>query len=96
MYALRITLADNKHNAFVELGGAAWKTRKEQLQQWNSIAAAAGGDKATYFLLDKIGRNGIDIEDTKCITAEQVEFLLSEPIAMLIERGRKNCPDCAA
>jgi hypothetical protein len=47
-------------------------------------------------LLDKIGKNGIDIDDTKCITAEQVEFLLSEPIAVLTERGRKNCPDSAA
>jgi hypothetical protein len=33
MYALRITFADEKNNAFVELGGAAWKTRNEQLTQ---------------------------------------------------------------
>lgn len=96
MYALTITFADHKNNAFVELGGAAWKTRKEQLEQWNSIPPASGGDKTTSFLLDKMGRNGFDIEDTKCITAEQVEFLLSEPVTALIERGRKSCPDCAA
>ena len=50
----------------------------------------------TCFLLDRIGRNGFDIEATKCITAEQVECLLGEPITALIERGRKNCPDRAA
>jgi hypothetical protein len=33
MYALTITFADHKNNAFVELGGATWKTRKERLQQ---------------------------------------------------------------
>jgi hypothetical protein len=37
MYALTITFADHKNNAFVELGGAAWKTRKEQLEQWRLI-----------------------------------------------------------
>jgi hypothetical protein len=96
MYALSITFADHKNNAFVELGGAAWKTRKEQLQQWASIPAATGSGMTTCFLLDKRARNGFDIEDTKCITAEQVEFLLSEPITALIQRGRKSCPDCAA
>jgi hypothetical protein len=96
MYALTITFADQKNNAFVELGGAAWTTCKEQLEQWNSIPAAPGSGMTTCFLLDKRGKNGFDIEDTKCITAEQVEFLLSEPITTLIERGRKNCPDCAA
>ncbi len=30
MYALTVTLAGHKNDAFVELGGAAWKTRKEQ------------------------------------------------------------------
>jgi hypothetical protein len=96
MYSLTITFADHKNNAFVELGGAAWKTRKEQLEQWNSIPAATGEGMTTSFLLDKRGKNGFDIEDTKCITAEQVTFLLSEPITTLIERGRRDCPDCAA
>jgi hypothetical protein len=50
----------------------------------------------TCFLLDKRGRNGFDIEDTKGITAEEAEFLLGEPIQTLIERGRTNCPDCQA
>jgi hypothetical protein len=86
----------HKNNAFVELGGAAWKTRKQQLEQWNSIPAAPGSGMTTCFLLDKRGKHGFDIKDTKCITAEQVEFLLSEPITTLIERGRKNCPDYAA
>jgi hypothetical protein len=72
------------------------KTRKEQLEQWNSIPAAPGTGMTTCFLLDRIGRNGFDIEATKCITAEQVECLLGEPITALIERGRKNCPDRAA
>ena len=77
MYALRITFADEKNNAFVELGGAAWRTRKEQLAQWSQIPAAA--NRSTSFLLDKIGENGFDIEDTKTILAETVEALLSEP-----------------
>jgi hypothetical protein len=37
MCALTITFADHKNNAFVELGGAAGKTGKEQLEQWKSI-----------------------------------------------------------
>jgi hypothetical protein len=86
MYALRITFADEKNNAFVELGGAAWRTRKEQLAQWHQIPAAA--HRSTSFLLDKIGRNGIDIEDTKSILAETVEVLLGAPITTLIDRGR--------
>jgi len=50
----------------------------------------------TCFLLDRHSRNKPwDIEDTKCIIAEQVEFLLSEPVASLIERGRTKCPDIA-
>jgi hypothetical protein len=96
MYALSITFADHKNDAFVELGGAAWKTRKEQLEQWNSIRAVTADGMTTCFLLDKRGQNGFVIEDTKCITAEEVEFLLGEQIETLIERGRKNCPDCAA
>ena len=88
MYGLRITFADEKHNAFVELGGAAWATRKEQLAQWSRIPAAAR--RSTVFLLDKIGRNGIDIEDTKTILAETVEALLGEPITVLIDRGRRK------
>jgi hypothetical protein len=31
MYALTITFADHKNNAFVELGGAAWKTVSNSL-----------------------------------------------------------------
>ncbi len=30
-----------------------------------------------------MGKNGFNIEDTKCITAEEVEFLLSEPVTTL-------------
>jgi hypothetical protein len=91
MYALCITFADYRNDAFLDLGGAAWKTRKEQLKQWNSIPAAPVGDKATsFFLLDKMGSKGIDIEDTKCILAETVEALLSEPITVLIDRGRQK------
>jgi hypothetical protein len=67
MYALSITFADHKNDAFVELGGAAWKTRKEQLEQWNSIPAVPGDGMTTCFLLDKRGKDGFDIEDTKCI-----------------------------
>jgi hypothetical protein len=88
IYGLSITFADHEQNTFVELGGAAWKkTRKEQLAQWNNIPAAS--DK-TCLLLDKRGANGFDIEDTKCILAETIEFLLGEPIAILIERGRRK------
>jgi len=39
------------------------------------------------FLLDKMGRNGFDIEETKYITAEEVEFLLSEPV-ITFDRAR--------
>ena len=52
------------------------------------IPAAPGGDKATSFLLDKMGRDGIDSEDTKCILAETIETLLGEPISTLLDRGR--------
>jgi hypothetical protein len=88
MYALRITFADEKNNAFVELGGAAWKTRNEQLTQWGQIPAAA--NHSTSFLLDKLGKNGIDIDDTKCILAEAVEALLGQPVTALIDRGRRK------
>lgn len=90
MYALRITFADEKNNAFVELGGAAWPTRKEQRAQWGRIPAAA--HRSTAFILDKLGKNGIDIEDTKTILAETVEALLDHPISVLIDRGRRNDP----
>jgi hypothetical protein len=72
------------------------ENRKQQLEQWNSIPAAPCSSMTTCFLLNKRGKNSFDIEDTKCITAEQVEFLLSESIITLIKRWRKNCPDCAA
>jgi hypothetical protein len=87
MYGLSVTFVDHKNNGFVELGGAAWKTRKEQLAQWDKIPAASG---ETCFLLDKLGRNGYDTEDTKCILAETAETLLGEQIATLIERGRER------
>jgi hypothetical protein len=87
MYALSITFADYKNNGFVELGGAAWNTRKEQLAEWDKIPAATGD---TCFVLDKIGRNGFDIEDTKPILAGTAEALLGERIETLIERGRQR------
>ncbi len=86
MYALSITFVDHKNYGFVSLGGAAWKTRKELLVQWDKIQAAPND---TCFLLDKRAKNGCDIEDTKCILAETVEALLGEPITTLIERGRQ-------
>jgi hypothetical protein len=69
MYALAITFADHKNNAFVELGGAAWKTRKEQFEQWNSIPAALDTGMTTCLLLDRRGKNGFDIEMHHCRTA---------------------------
>jgi hypothetical protein len=86
MYALRITFADEKNNAFVELGGAAWKTRKTQLAYWQRIPAA---NSPTSFLIDKLGP-GDEIEDTRPILAETAEFLLGTPITALIDRGRRN------
>jgi hypothetical protein len=85
-YALTITFVDRKNNGFVRLGAAAWRTRKEQLAQWDAIPAAAS---KTCFLLDKWDRRH-SIEADKYITAETVEMLLDEPIAALIERGRSN------
>jgi hypothetical protein len=85
-YALTITFVDRKNEGFVQLGAAAWKTRKEQLAQWNAVPAATS---KTCFLLDKWDRHDC-IEDDKYITAETVEMLLDEPIATLIERGRNN------
>jgi hypothetical protein len=49
----------------------------------------AAADHSTSFLLDKLGKNGIDIEDTKSILAETVEALLGEPIIGLIDRKRR-------
>jgi hypothetical protein len=86
MYALRIAFADEKNNAFVELGGAAWKTRKPQLAYWQRIPAARSPPS---FLIDKLGP-GDEIEDTKPILAETAEFLLGEPIIALIDRGRRK------
>jgi hypothetical protein len=86
MYALRITFADEKNNAFVELGGAAWKTRKAQLAYLQRIPAARN---PTAFLIDKLGP-GDAIEDTKPIPAETAEFLLGQPITALIDRGRRK------
>ena len=88
MYTLRIAFADEKNNAFVELGGAAWKTRSAQLRHWQRIPAAA--KDATSFLIDKLGP-GDDIEDTKPILAETPEFLVGRPITPLIDRGRQGC-----
>jgi hypothetical protein len=87
MYALRISFADENNNAFVELGGAAWKTRKPQLAYWQRIPAAA--KHATSFLIDKLGP-GDEIEDTKPILAETAEFLLGRPVTALIDRGRRK------
>jgi hypothetical protein len=73
-YAISITFMDVPKNEFVELGWAAWPTRREQLAQWNSIPAAPG---ETPFLLDKRGANGYDLEDTKCVERSTVAKLLS-------------------
>jgi hypothetical protein len=53
---------------------------------WTRIPAVA--DHSTTFLLDKLGTNGINIEDAKTILAETVEGLPGEPITTLIHRGR--------
>ena len=87
MYALHITFVDHKNNRFVDLGGAAWNTRKEQLAEWDKLPAAS---EKTCFLVDKIGRNGFDIEDAKPILAETAQALLGERIETLIERGRQR------
>jgi len=86
MYALRISFADEKNNAFVELGGAAWETRKPQLDYWQRIPATTS---PSSFLIDKLGPAD-DIEDTKPILAETAEFLLGKPITALIDWGRRK------
>lgn len=83
MYALIVTFCDVTNSGFVKLGGAAWTTREEQLAQRNAIPAAKG---RTCFVHDE----ALGVERDKYITAETVEVLMGEPIATLIERGRKN------
>jgi hypothetical protein len=88
MYAIRITFADEKNSAFVELGGAPWATRKEQLVAMEPDTSR--GPSQHLFSARQARQNGIDVEDTKCILAETVEALLGEPITLLIARGRQK------
>jgi hypothetical protein len=87
LYTLTIMFIDqiDGNERYVRLGGAAWPTRKTQMRHWNAIAPA--GVK-TSFILDRLDDERC-IEADKYITAETVEALLDEPIATLIERGRR-------
>lgn len=93
MYALNVIFFDNENEEFLDLGFARWNTREQQLEQWNAIPAAPDG--TTGFVLDKQDADSdpSNMEDTKCITAEQVECLLGEPVAVLIERARQKSAD---
>jgi hypothetical protein len=86
LYALSIAFEDPKLKTLIELGGAAWDTRKRQLKEWNEVPQA---DSETRIYLCKHSKTR-DIEDAKFITAEQAETLMSTPIALLIERARRK------
>lgn len=83
-YSLMVRFADTHLNEFLELGGAVWFTRREQMEQWNNIPVASGD---TAVLLDRHAPNG-DLEDTHCITSQTACALLGEPFGVLIEKAR--------
>jgi hypothetical protein len=87
-YAISITFMDVPNNEFVELGGAAWPTRREQLKQWDAIQPS---HQETPFLLDKRGPNGYDLEDTKCVERGTVAKLLNcADLDRLIGEARRS------
>lgn len=85
-YALSIKFSDTHTNEFLELGGAAWTTRREQMQHWDSIPVTSG---ETCILLDLESPNG-DIEDTHCIDAKTASALLGAPLGVLIHSARER------
>lgn len=85
MWALVITFADVKNNAFLTLGGAAWKTKRERDANLRSIPASAS---ETDYLLDIHSPRGI--EDDQYLNARAVEKLLSRPLDDLIADARRK------
>lgn len=96
MYALTITFADHKNNASLNSAARHGKRARNRLHMELNSRSPRRPRQDHLFSTRQNGKDGFDIEDTKCITAEELQFLFSEPIAAWIERGRKKCPDVAA
>lgn len=84
-YALAITFVDVKHNQFLCLGGASWRTKRERDANLERIPTAA---KPTNYVLDIESPRGI--EDDRYITRETVEMLISKPAKKAISEARKQ------
>lgn len=78
-WALVITFCDVENNRFLELGGAAWPTKRERDAQ---LARIPHGPEESNLILDV--KRGYDTVDDRCLSAATVEGLMGKPLSVLI------------
>lgn len=84
-WGLRITFCDVRRNEFLELGGAAWPTKKQRDANLMSIPAAK---RETPYILDVMSARGI--EGDRFIDAATVEKLTGKRTRTLIAEAREK------
>lgn len=84
-YDIRLTFCDEERNQFVPLGGASFKTKREQLAAWRSLPPASVNSD---YVADFIGPNRYDMLRNRPISKETIERLIGVDIETLITKGR--------
>lgn len=81
---IQIVYFDIPANEIITLGGAGFITKDEHIAAWNNIQEFSGDSS---FIADRLDDKG-SIIDSKPVSAETCERLMSTPIAQLIADGR--------
>ncbi|MGS0567122.1 hypothetical protein [Xanthomonas oryzae] len=81
---IQLMFFDSNENEIVNIGGAGFITQDEVDAEWANIPAFSGDSS---FIADRTDAVG-DILDSKPVSAETCECLMSKQIAQLIREGR--------
>src|SRR5277367_6047788 len=93
LWAIRITFVDEKMNGLTPIGGSVWAAKQQQLRQWSAIPEFPPMGHSS-FIANLLDKDASTILAAKRISVETCERLFGQPIALLIEEGRKDA--CAA
>ena len=87
VFLIRLMFADARMNVVTPIGGAVWDSQHEQELAW-AVIPTLPADCHSAFHADLLDENG-DILEDKPVSAETCEALMGQPIAALIDEGRR-------
>lgn len=88
---IEIAYADRRDDRMIIIGAAAWETIAEQEFRFAELPDVEDSD----FVIDFYDEDGLIAKD-KCVSAETVETVMGEPLADLIEAGRRREDELSA